>query len=115
MLTHVLENVTSSIDADFFDVDWTPIKEELRDRVLLPVLGDQYGRVLESGELRLAFEGGAFFIEYYESRFPVSPRSYSRILEAAIERLTERSAEAEPNDPLVELQSIATAARHLPT
>jgi (1->4)-alpha-D-glucan 1-alpha-D-glucosylmutase len=111
----VLENGPSSIYADFFDVDWNPIKEELRDRVLLPVLGDQYGRVLENGELQLAFEGGAFSIRYYESRFPVSPRSYSRILEAALARLVDRAAGASPDDPVVELQSIATAARHLPT
>ncbi|HEY3108271.1 MAG TPA: alpha-amylase family glycosyl hydrolase, partial [Chloroflexota bacterium] len=111
----VLENGPSSIYADFFDIDWTPIKEELRDRVLLPVLGDQYGRVLENGELQLAFEDGAFFIRYYQSLFPVSPRSYSRILGAAVQRLASRAAEATPDDPVVELQSIATAARHLPT
>src|SRR5262245_40295012 len=111
----VLENGPSSIYADFFDVDWTPIKEELRDRVLLPVLGDQYGRVLEGGELRLAFEDGAFFVDYYERRFPVSPRSYSRILGAALERLGDRANGAAPGDPIVELQSIATAARYLPT
>jgi (1->4)-alpha-D-glucan 1-alpha-D-glucosylmutase len=111
----VLENGPSSIYADFFDIDWTPIKEELRDRVLLPVLGDQYGRVLENGELQLAFQGGAFFIRYHQSLFPVSPRSYSRILGAAVERLASRAAAATPDDPVVELQSIATAARHLPT
>src|SRR5262245_37929615 len=58
----VLENGPSSIYADCFDVDWSPIKADLHDRVLLPVLGDQFGRVLERGELQLAFEDGAFFI-----------------------------------------------------
>ena len=31
-----------------------PVKEELRDKVLLPILGDQYGQVLERGELQVA-------------------------------------------------------------
>ena len=43
----VLENGPSSIYARFFDIDWTPIKPELTDKVLLPILGDQYGAVLE--------------------------------------------------------------------
>ena len=47
----VLENGPSSPSARFFDVDWTPVKEELHAKLLLPILGDQYGHVLERGEL----------------------------------------------------------------
>jgi (1->4)-alpha-D-glucan 1-alpha-D-glucosylmutase len=111
----VLENGPSSIYADHFDVDWTPIKPQLLDRVLLPVLGDQFGRVLENGELQLTFEDGAFFVRYYDKQLPISPRTYTRILEPALERLSARASGASPDDPVVELQSIATAARHLPT
>jgi len=42
--------------------------------VLLPVLGDHYGRVLEKGELRLARRGGGFEIHYHDHRWPVAPR-----------------------------------------
>ncbi len=56
----VLENGPSSPYARYFDIDWTPAKQELAGKVLLPILGDQYGRVLESGDLRLSFEKGAF-------------------------------------------------------
>ena len=51
-------------------------------RVLLPVLGDHYGAILENGEFKLAFdaEQGSFSVFYYEHRFPVDPREYPRIL-----------------------------------
>ncbi len=52
----MLENGPSSFYATFFDIDWHPVKAELDDKVLLPILGDQYGVVLEKGELKLAFE-----------------------------------------------------------
>ena len=42
--------------ATFFDIDWTPVKEELHAKLLLPILGDQYGHVLERGELQLVFQ-----------------------------------------------------------
>ena len=43
----VLENGPSSPYAVYFNIDWQPLKSELRDKVLIPILGDQYGRVLE--------------------------------------------------------------------
>ena len=58
----VLENGPASVYARFFDVDWHPVKDELASKVLLPVLGDQYGVVLEKGELKLGFGDGAFVI-----------------------------------------------------
>ncbi len=57
----VLENGQGSRYAPFFDIDWHPLKEELAGKVLLPILGDQYGRVLEKGELKLNFEQGCFY------------------------------------------------------
>ena len=67
----VLENGPSSIYADFFDIDWKPVKDELENKVLLPILGDQYGRVLENQELNLRFEEGAFFISYGDRKLPL--------------------------------------------
>ena len=78
----VLEWGRSSPYADFFDVDWEVSKPELRGKVLLPFLGDHYGRVLERGELRLAFdaEHGTFSVWYAEHRFPITPFQYGSIL-----------------------------------
>ena len=55
----VLENGPSARAARFFDIDWNPVKRELRRKLLLPILGDQYGQVLERGELQLEFRDGS--------------------------------------------------------
>jgi (1->4)-alpha-D-glucan 1-alpha-D-glucosylmutase len=68
----VLENGPSSRYATAFDIDWHPIKRELENKVLLPILADQYGAVLESQEIELTYEDGAFFLRYYEDLDPHS-------------------------------------------
>lgn len=74
----VLENGRTSIYAGYFDIDWTPIKPELREKLLLPVLGGQYGEELEQGRLKLAYdeEENKVYVEYYDKRFPVDPQTY---------------------------------------
>src|SRR3954453_9917026 len=106
----VLENGPSSVHAPYFDVDWKPLKSDLKDKVLLPILGDQYGRVLERGELQIRFEGGAFYLRYYEHEFPVAPGTYRHILEIALEKLAPFKEEAF----YAEFQSIITALEYLP-
>ncbi|MCY1030930.1 malto-oligosyltrehalose synthase [Corallococcus sp. BB11-1] len=108
----VLENGPSSVYAKFFDIDWRPVKDELADKVLLPILGDQYGIVLERGELKLSFDAGAFHLHYYDHRLPVAPRQYARILCHGLERLEAQLGAEHPH--LVELLSILTALEHLP-
>jgi (1->4)-alpha-D-glucan 1-alpha-D-glucosylmutase len=108
----VLENGPSSPHAHFFDIDWEPVKKELTGKVLLPFLGDQYGRVLESGELRLSFQGGAFTVQCSGIQIPLEPKSYLQILGHRPERLHELfPAESAP---LQELFSIMTSLQHLP-
>src|SRR5579884_735263 len=110
--TDVLENGPSSPYARFFDIDWNPPKEELHAKVLLPVLGDQYGRVLEQQELRITYENGAFHVRYYESRFPIAPRTWRLVLRDAVEEL--RPELGESHEDVLELESIITALEHLP-
>src|ERR1043166_621396 len=106
----VLENGPSSTYAPFFDIDWKPLKADLEDKVLLPILGDQYGRVLERGELQVRFEAGAFYLRYYEHEFPIAPGTYRHILEIALEKLAPFKSE----DFYAEFQSIITALEYLP-
>ncbi|NTU85200.1 MAG: malto-oligosyltrehalose synthase, partial [Chloroflexales bacterium] len=108
----VLENGPASIFAPYFDVDWDPVPAQLRDKVLLPVLGGQYGDVLEAGELRLRYEGGAFFLNYYEHTFPLAPRSYSEMLSYQLDDLIQAHGADDPT--VIELQSILTALSYLP-
>src|SRR4051812_26864019 len=48
----VLELGRQSRFANFFDIDWKPAELTLHNKVLVPVLEDHYGKVLESGKLR---------------------------------------------------------------
>lgn len=109
----VLENGPASVYAEYFDIDWEPIDPTLAGHLLLPVLGDQYGLVLERGELALAYEpsGGSFAVMYYAHRFPVDPREYPRILERSLKGID--PAEVPPG-ALAELESVVTGFRHLP-
>jgi len=110
----VLENGPASSYASFFDIDWNPLKEALRGKVLLPVLGTHYGNALDGTELVLVFdaERGAFSISYYEHEFPIDPREYPRILAHDMNRLEDRLAAKDPR--LLEFQSLITAFGHLP-
>src|SRR6266571_3342703 len=83
----VLENGPSSVYASYFYVDWDPPESQLRNTVLLPILGDHYGRVLEAGQLQLAREGGSFVVRYYDHVAPIAPRSLETLLAAAARRL----------------------------
>ncbi|MFW5785809.1 MAG: malto-oligosyltrehalose synthase [bacterium] len=99
----VLENGPSSRFAGFFDVDWEYPPGESQNRILLPVLGDHYGRLIESGEVRLERVEGSFFFRYYEHIMPVSPRSLSGLLTRAA-----RSVDSD------ELGFLASALDYLP-
>ena len=110
----VLENGEASVYANFFDIDWHPLKEELHGKVLVPVLHDHYGVVLESGELKLVFhpERGEFDIAYRIHKFPVNPRQYPRILQHCEGEVAARLGGQ--NLDVLEFQSVITAFGHLP-
>jgi len=86
----VLEKGPASSRAEFFDIDWSPPKAGLRGKVLLPVLGDAYGRVLEHGELRLAADGDRLVLCYFDRVFPLC---------AATVAAAASAAGADPGDP----------------
>ncbi|OGW49149.1 MAG: malto-oligosyltrehalose synthase [Nitrospirae bacterium GWC2_57_9] len=109
----VLENGRTSPHAGYFDIDWQPVKKELLNKVLIPILGDQYGRVLEDQELRLVFEEGAFAVCYFEHKFPILPKSYNFILRHRVQELEDRLTADHP--AMAELLSIMTALKHLPS
>ncbi len=110
----VLENGPASAYAGFFDIDWQPMKESLQGKVLVPVLGEQYGTVLERGELKLTFdtERGEFSVWYYQHRFPIDPREYPRILGVGMERLDARLGA--DHGAVLAFGSLVTAFTHLP-
>ncbi len=83
----VLENGPESAYASYFDIDWQPPARRLEGKVLLPVLGRPFAEVLEAGELSLRFLDGKFYVQYFESLFPVAPETYRKILKHRIDEL----------------------------
>ncbi|MBV8806280.1 MAG: malto-oligosyltrehalose synthase, partial [Sinobacteraceae bacterium] len=82
----VLENGQASKYAEYFDIEWNPANAALKGKVLVPVLGDVYGVVLERGELQLRFERelGSFAVFYHEHRMPIDPKTYNSILDRVL-------------------------------
>ncbi|HTU25781.1 MAG TPA: malto-oligosyltrehalose synthase [Pirellulales bacterium] len=108
----VLANGPGSAFAKFFDIDWNPPKEALRGKVLLPVLGDQFGKVLEEKQIELAYEDERFVLHYFDRAFPTDPSTWLAILRRMVERVSERLEADVPER--MELESIVTAIEHLP-
>ncbi|MCW5798601.1 MAG: Malto-oligosyltrehalose synthase [Nitrospira sp.] len=108
----VLEHGPGSRYATAFDIDWSPLKRELEDKVLLPILGEQYGAVLENQEIRLVYEDGGFIVTYFQHRFPVAPQSWEGILSFRLDELMARVGEQD--EQVQEWLSILTALRNLP-
>lgn len=99
----VLENGPSSRYADYFDIDWHAPESRLRNKVLLPILGSHYGRVLESGDIRMIRAGAVFQVTCPGHLLPVTPDSLNLMLALA--------AGVSGSD---ELESIAAALGRLP-
>ncbi len=81
----VLENGAASEYAAYFDIDWRPPNSALHRKLLVPVLGDSYGHVLDSGDIQLVFDAaaGTLMFQYHEHRFPLDPGTYPGVLRGA--------------------------------
>jgi len=108
----VLENGHGSPFAPFFDIDWHSPKKALERKVLLPILGGPYGRVLENRELSLRLEKGRFFVHYHGSKLPLALKSYGRILAHRLEVLEENYGPEHPS--FRELWDLIADIEHLP-
>ncbi|GGG92108.1 malto-oligosyltrehalose synthase [Silvibacterium dinghuense] len=71
----VLENGRASEYSEYFDIDWTPLKPDMQGKLLLPILGQQYGDELEAKHLQIAIQDGRAVVCYYDHIMPLAPRS----------------------------------------
>ena len=108
----VMENGPSAHYASFFDIDWHPVQAELEGKVLLPILGEQYGTVVENQEIILEYHEGRFFLRYFDYQLPVDPKPSAMILALRLDELISRAQSDDPHTQ--EFQSILTALQHLP-
>ena len=109
----VLRSGRKSHFAEYFDIDWDSPDPRLRGKVLLPVLGDYYGRVLERGELKLVQERDDILLAYHEHRFPIAPGTLAVAPESVSETLAKLNADAAALDPVIQRQHYRLAGwRH---
>ncbi len=108
----VLENGAGSSFAPFFDIDWHSPKKALERKVLLPVLGSPYGRILENREFVLRLEKGGFFVHYHGVKLPLALKSYGRILAHRMEVLEENFGSGHPSFRV--LWDLIADIEHLP-
>ncbi len=79
----VLEWGEDADHAGWFDVDWDTDRPDLQGKLLVPLLGDQYGVALEAGHLVLKFDAadGSFAVWAHEThKLPICPLHYDAIL-----------------------------------
>jgi (1->4)-alpha-D-glucan 1-alpha-D-glucosylmutase len=93
--------------ARYFDIDWDPLKPELRQKILLPFLGSPYGDVLDRGEITLVYEDDHFFAAYHYHRFPLAPPTYAHVLDRFLE------TDPGPDDRTEDLKAVRDAYRTL--
>jgi len=108
----VLEDGPGSAFASFFDIDWHPPRVGLQNKVLLPILGKPYAQALENQEIKLLFDNGGFFIQHFDAKLPMAPKSYLLVLK---HRTDELQHQLGPEHPAFrELIGICAAAKNLP-
>lgn len=112
--TDILKQGPSSEYAHYFDIDWQSPNRAMDDKVLLPILGNHYGQVLEAGELKVVYWHGDFYVHYYEHQFPMTPETYRVILNMLLELLPEQLDEEDAWVP-IELASVIRSLDYLPS
>ncbi|MBP3953974.1 malto-oligosyltrehalose synthase [Gemmata sp. G18] len=109
----LLEHGQASRFAGHFDIAWDDSpRPQMHGRLLLPVLGDQYGAVLESGQFAPAFENGGFVVRVHDNHLPLDPRTYDRVLAPAAALVREQCGAEHPS--AIQLASVLHAVKNLP-
>jgi (1->4)-alpha-D-glucan 1-alpha-D-glucosylmutase len=104
----VLEFGRLSRFAAFFDIQWNPRQTSLQDRIIVPLLHDFYGRVLEDGEIKIEYKDDAFWASYRSLKFPLTPETYGAIAH-------QLAWFKDPGSPLAhKLEGIASQFKSLP-
>ena len=100
----LLENGAASAHAGYFDIEWMSADPALTGKVLLPILGEQYGVVLERGEIKLGFDAaaGTFTLNYYENRLPIDPAAYAGLLRRLLAQVGTASPSRRPIEQLAD-------------
>ncbi len=74
-LLDVLEKGKQSPYSGFFDIRWSE-----NDRLMAPFLGSDLDSAIHEGDIKIIFNKSHFYLQVFEQLYPVSPKSYGKIL-----------------------------------
>ena len=95
----VLRDGRSSPAARFFDIDWRPLTNLLRDKVLLPILEEPYGQALMKGAVQVEPGPHEYQIRCNSLRLPLAPSTLEALV--AGEPMDEAVAQMNSNPHLL--------------
>ena len=112
-LMDVLENGPDSNYFDYFDIAWNSPFGNSQERLLAPLLGDFYGKCLESGEIQLGYDENGLSVNYYNLRLPIRLESYAKFLTQNLGQLARTLGRRHPD--FVKLLGILYIVKNLPS
>ena len=78
----VLEKGPESPFANYFDINFSPLRKDLKNKVLLPILRTTLGEAIET-DIGLRYRDGCFFVTVYEYELPMHMSCYQQFLPVA--------------------------------
>lgn len=96
-LMDLLEHGKDSDFFAFFDINWNQPYEEMRGRVLAPLLGDFYGNCLTDGDIKLHYDHNGLSISYHDLRLPVKIESYLTFINHNLGNLARKIGRKHPD------------------
>jgi (1->4)-alpha-D-glucan 1-alpha-D-glucosylmutase len=112
-LMDVLENGSDSEYFDYFDIDWEHPYEDIKGKVLTPLLGDFYGQCLENGEIQLKYDESVLSVNYYGLKIPLRIESYASLITYDLGRLTKSLGRQHPD--FIKLLGILYILKNIPS
>ena len=87
MLMDIFEAGKNSKYCHFFEIDWDHPYENMKGKMLVPMLGRLYAECLQDGEITLKYDRDGLSVNYYELRLPLRISSYPRLFKHNISAL----------------------------
>ncbi len=96
-LMDILEHGPNSEYFNYFDIEWEHSYNDIKGKVLAPLLGDFYGNCLEKGEIQLQYAQEGLTVHYYGLKLPIRIESYTKFLTHGQERLAQSLGREHPD------------------
>lgn len=112
-LMDVLEHGPDSEYFSYFDINWEHPYEDIKGKILTPLLGDFYGKCLENEEIRLDYDELGLSINYYDLKIPLRIESYTQFITHDLGRLVKSLGREHPD--FIKLLGILYILKDIPS